>query len=317
MALIVTSATATRGVGGWRTEVEDAARAAAGGMLFGVPLLYTMEVWWIGSFTSPRRMLVVLGLTFLLVAALNRTSGFRSTKDVRLSDALFDSVEALAIGIACVTAVLMLIGEITTATPVIEIVGKIVYEATPFVIGVGFARHFLRRSRTDDGDDEGGGADGDDQENGEDQDDGNAQPGGEDETEPTINATVADVGATLIGAVFISFNIAPTDEVPMIGAALSTPRLLALMAASLVISYVIVFEAGFSNEKQRREQTGILQRPITETAASYLLALCVAGFLLWFFQRTTGNQPPAFILTQVVVLGLPAAVGGAAGRLVV
>lgn len=299
----MTSATATRAVGGWRSEVKDAARAAAGGMLFGVPLLYTMEVWWIGSFTSPRRMLAVLALTFLLVAVLNRTSGFRSTKDVRISDALVDSVEALAIGIACVTAILMLIGEITTATPVIEIVGKIVYEATPFVIGVGFARHFLRRSRTDDGEDED-----------EHEDDA---AGGRGEKEPTINATVADVGATLIGAVFISFNIAPTDEVPMIGAGLSTPRLLALMAASLVISYVIVFEAGFSNEKQRREQTGILQRPITETVASYLLALCVAGFLLWFFQRTTGNQPPAFILTQVIVLGLPAAVGGAAGRLVV
>ena len=31
-----------------------------------------------------------------------------------------------------------------------------------------------------------------------------------------LHATVADLGATVIGAVFIAFNIAPTDEVTMI-----------------------------------------------------------------------------------------------------
>lgn len=293
--------------GGWRSEVEDAARAAAGGMLFGVPLLYTMEVWWIGSSTTPQRMLVVLGLTFLLVLVLNRTSGFRATKDVKLADALVDSVEALAIALVCVAAILILIREITWATPLLENVGKIVYEATPFAIGVGLARNFLRGNRTEDpaGDEEDGAGGGD-----------GGQRGGK-KPEPMINATVADVGATMIGALFIAFNIAPTDEVPMIAAGLSAPRQLAVMATSLVISYVIVFEAGFSNQEQRRAQTGILQRPLTETVASYLLALGVAALLLWFFQRMTGPQANEFVVAQVIVLGLPAAIGGAAGRLVV
>lgn len=305
MAVGVTTIT-TASSGGWRTEVEDAARAAAGGMLFGVPLLYTMEVWWIGSSTTPQRMLVVLGVTFLLVLVLNRTSGFRATKDIKLSDALVDSIEALAIALVCVAAILVLIREITSATPLLESVGKIVYEATPFAIGVGLARNFLRGNRTEDS--EG------DEDNG---DGGDGKERGGKKPEPTINATVADVGATMIGALFIAFNIAPTDEVPMIAAGLSAPRQLAVMAASLIISYVIVFQAGFSDQERRRAQTGVLQRPLTETVASYLLALAVSAILLWFFQRTTGPQANQFVVTQVIVLGLPAAVGGAAGRLVV
>ena len=36
---------------------------------------------------------------------------------------------------------------------------------------------------------------------------------------------------------------------------------------SLVISYGIVFEAGFGDQQARREQQGILQHPVTETMA--------------------------------------------------
>lgn len=280
----------------WRDEVRDAARAAAGGMLFGVPLLYTMEVWWIGSYASPSRMLAVLAATYVGVVVLNRTSGFRSTKDVKITDALVDAVEAVAIGIVCVFIVLVLIGEFTWATPGGELLGKTVYESTPFVVGVGLARHFLRSNRNEGDDDEG-----------EEADEGE---------ESRINATLADFGGTVLGATFVAFNIAPTDEVPMISAALPPVRLLALLAASVAISYVIVFQAGFSNEEKRRSQKGVLQRPVTETVACYLAALVVSAGLLWFFRRAPGD-PAQFVLAEVLVLGLPAAVGGAAGRLAV
>ncbi len=282
---------------GWRREVEDAARAATGGVLFGIPLLYTMEVWWIGSFAGPGRMLTVLALTGGLVFFLNRTGGFRSTRDIRFLDAAKDSVEALAISLVVVGAVLFLIREITLATPVREGIGKIIYEGAPFAVGTGFASHFLRKGRTE-GDDDGAGA---------------ADNGGA----PAINASLADIGATVLGAAFVAFSIAPTDEVPMIGAALSAPRLVAVVIVSLLVSYVIVFEGGFSNEEQRHSQAGVLQHPATETIVCYLLSLGTALVLLLFFGRVGIHDPYPSILTQVVVLGLPAAVGGAAGRLVV
>lgn len=280
-----------------RQEVEDVVRGVCGGMLFGVPLLFTMEVWWVGSFSKPPLLLGVLATIFAIVFLLNRTSGFRSTRDVRVADALKDTVEAMAIAILCVFGVLVLIREITRSTPLQDALGKVVYEAAPFAIGVGLARHFLRGDRTANDDD----------------DDGDHAAS----SEGRINATLADVGATLLGALFVAFNIAPTDEVPMITAALTPAWLVAVVLTSLALSYGIVFAAGFSSQEARRAQRGAIQHPVTETVVCYLLALFAAVAMLWFFQRWSGDDPFDLVLHQSVVLALPAAVGGAAGRLAV
>ena len=284
-------------------------RGAAGGMLIGVPLLYTMEVWWIGSSTAPARMAAVLLFSFVPVFFLMRISGFRESEDSRAVDAVIDSVDAVALGIVCVTLILVLLREVTLSTPPAEVVGKVVYEAVPFSIGVALASNFLRRSRgAGDGDGDGGG--GGDGESGSDRRGQPTQAGG-------LQSTVADIGATVIGAVFVAFNIAPTDEIPMLAAASSPASLLAIVLASLVISYGIVFEAGFSSQEKRRQQLGVLQRPLTETAVCYLVSLLAAAFMLWLFQNLDLTSPRTMALEHVVLLGLPACVGGAAGRLAV
>ena len=131
----------------------------------------------------------------------------------------------------------------------------------------------------------------------------------------SINATLADIGATLIGATIIAFNIAPTDEVAMLAAAVSPLGQLAIIAASLLISYGIVFEAGFTNQKKRMQQQGIFQRPLSETVACYLVSLLAAAFMLWFFQQVSLEDPWQMWLSYTLLLGLPASVGGAAGRI--
>ena len=286
---------ATEESGPWRREVVDLVRAVSGGMLFGIPLLYTMEVWWIGSETQTSHMAAVLAFMFLPVFLLVRTAGFRTTKDIRWRDAFIDTVETVALALVSVFLLLVLLREITMATPLEEALGKIVYEATPFAIGSAIAQHVLRRGR----------AEGDD-------DSGKKSKATEDHG---MHATVVDVGATMIGSLFVAFNVAPTDEIPMLSAAMPAGWLVALMAASLVISYSIVFVAGFSDQERRHNQPGVLQHPITETVASYLISLACAGGMLWFFQRLAVEDPLSVTLSHVVVLGLPAAVGGAAGRL--
>lgn len=276
----------------WERELDDLVRGASGGFLFGIPLLYTMEVWWIGSFTTPPRMLGALLFTFCAVFLLNRTAGFRQTKDIRLIDAVVDSIEALAIGIMCAALVLLLLRQITFDTPLDAALGKIVFEAVPFALGVSLAAQFLGKAQGDDG-----------------------QP--QQTEDGKLNATTADIGATLIGAIIIAFNIAPTDEIPMIAAAISPPTLLLIVAASLLISYGIVFEANFANQGRRQQQTGVFQRPLSETIASYLVSLLAAAFMLWFFQRLGPSTPLNQWLHYTIVLGLPATIGGAAGRLAV
>lgn len=292
MSVGETSSWAEPAVHGWAEEAEDLVRAACGGMLVGIPLLYTTEVWGIGSRTTPWRMLGVLLVTFGFVVVLNRTSGFRSTKDVSFTEAAMDAVDALAIGIACVTVMLIVFQEITWQTPLPGALGKVVYQVAPFGVGVGLASHFLRDDKSD--------ADGD------------VSP-----PEGRLSATLADIGATVTGAVFVALAIAPTDEVRILASAMNPRWILAMLAVSLVVSYAIVFEAGFTNEQGRHAQEGLFQSPISETVVSYLLALVCAAAMLWFFQRIGQGEPWRVTLDHTVVLGLPAAIGGAAGRLAV
>lgn len=293
MSLVTTALPSRRTMrGSWSSEAIDLVRAASGGMLFGVPLLYTMEVWWVGSRSGPGRMLLVLGALALPMLALNTAAGFRSGPDSRFRDALADTVEGLAIGIVVTFVVLVLLREIDGSTPVTVGLGKVLYESVPFCLGIGVARHFLHGDRAGSGDDDDDGSD-----------------------DRRLNPTVADLGATTVGAIFIALSIAPTDEVPMIASAMSPVWVLALLVASLVTSYAIVFVAGFSGQDSRRSHAGVAQRPVGETILCYLVALVVAAALLALFRH--GGAPWDDFLLRVVVLGLPAAVGGAAGRLAV
>lgn len=279
----------------WRQELNDLIRGISGGFLFGVPLLYTMEVWWIGSSVEPLRLLIAIALTFAIAFLLNQTTGFRGASDVRFRDAVVDSIEAIALGIFCTSCVLVLFQEITLDTPLGEALGKLIYESVPFALGVALSNQFLN------------------DESEEKQEQPKKQPG----RNKQLNGTVADVGATLIGGIIIAFSIAPTDEVPMLAASTSGSWLLGLIFASLLISYAIVFAANFSNQSKRQQQKGIFQDPFSETVISYLVSLIAAALMLWFFDKLNLSDPWSIWLRYTLILGLPTTVGGAAGRLAV
>jgi putative integral membrane protein (TIGR02587 family) len=289
----------------WNDELKDLIRGASGGFLFGIPLLYTMEVWWIGSYTTPPLMLAVLGVIFAILFLLNRTDGFRQVSPDSPLQAIMDSVEAVALSIICVTLVLLLLREITLQTSLDEALGKIILESVPFAIGIGLARSIMAGKREQPPDPE---------------PEGDSAPKPAAVNQPpsdSYNATLADIGATLVGSLFIAFNIAPTDEVSMLSAAASPLSLIAMIAASIVFSYGIVFAAGFTTQEKRLQQQGAFQDPLVETVLAYLLSLMAAALMLWFFQRLTFTDPWTSWLEQVLILGLPASIGGAAGRLAV
>jgi len=305
----------------WDEELEDLIRGASGGFLFGIPLLYTMEVWWIGSYTEPPLMLVILAVTFIIVFLLNRTDGFRQISPDRPITAAMDSVEAIAIGTVCTTGILILLREITGNTPLDEAVGKIVLEGVPFSIGVALARSILQGERNES--EKNANSQSESQPESRINSQSQEDSGSEAITSPpplslpAFNTTLADIGATLIGTIFVAFNIAPTDEVPMLVAAASPPWLIAIILTSLAISYSIVFLAGFTTQKKRVQQQGIFQHPLTETVVCYLISLVAAALMLWFFHRLTFADPWTSWLKHGVILGLPATIGGAAGRLAV
>lgn len=272
----------------WSQEICDLARGAAGGFLFGIPLLYTMEVWWIGTSAPPLRSLVALALTTAVVYGLTMLNGFRGEQKgiPPLRESLSDTVQALALGFLCASSVLVMLREVTLDSGFGEFVGKAVFEGLPFAFGVALA-------------------------------DAQTQPVDNEALDEVDreHPVLADLTAAFTGSVFFAFNVAPTDEVSMISAQM-TPTFLGVVAmGSLAISYLIVFVAGFGDQKKRKSSDLWLQQPAVETLLCYLVALISSAGLLWYFGRLDGADPAGLWLTRVVVLGLPATVGGAAGRL--
>ncbi|MEC4804168.1 MAG: TIGR02587 family membrane protein [Jaaginema sp. PMC 1079.18] len=288
----------------WKRELKELAGGASGGFLFGIPLLYTLEVWSIGSYVQPPILLAVLGLTFVAIFLLNQVEGFRRSRRSSLLDAAAESVEAIALGLICATAILVLLQRITPTTSLMESLGKIVFETIPFAVGVTLSQVIL---------------------SGEPQFQTKAESQKKMQTShPKVirNSfnfleTFTDLSATVIGALIIGFSIAPTDEVSLLAAPTSPPWLLAIMGTSLLISYSIVFTSGFTDQSKRQQQKGIFQHPLAETVFSYLVALIMSALMLWFFQRLSFQDPFLLWIRQTIILGLPASIGGAAGRLAV
>lgn len=288
----------------WRQEIKEIISGASGGFLFGIPLIYTMEVWFIGSYIQPQILLSVLGITFMVVLLLNRIEGFRPQESKTFLGAIAETFETLAIGIVCATLMLIILKRIDLQTSLVEGLGKVVFEGVPFSLGVAFSRSLLS---------------GDPQENSIGNNSSNYQNSDRQSSGQKITwrDTSADLTATTIGALFIAFSIAPTDEIVVLAASASPARLLIIIVASLLISYGIVFASKITNYQKRYQQQGLFQSPETETIVSYLLSLIIGILILWFFQKISFSDPWFIWLRYGVVLSLPASIGGAAGRLAV
>ena len=286
-----------------KREFDDLVRGVCGGFLFGIPVLYTMEVWWIGSSVSSPRLIGVLLTTLLGTYLLSSTAGFRKSQAATRQEAFGDAVEAIALGLICAALMLTVMRQVTLETRLSEAVGKIVFESVPFSLGVALANQFLQGH------------------NDEDASHSNSpsevpQKSERFFPENNLNETISDISATLLGSVIVAFSISPTDEVTVLVSAIHGPWLMAIVLISLVLSYNIVFQANFTRQSQRRLQEGIFQGPLSETIFSYLLSLLAAGLMLSFFQKLDFTAPLDIAFRQILILGLPATIGGAAGRLV-
>ena len=273
--------------GTWKRELADFVRAFSGAYLFGVPLLFTMEVWWIGTYGDRWKLATFLGFALLANIGLTYVAGFKREKS-SLRESVTEAIEVVAVGIIAATAMLLVLDRIGPGEPLDSVLGKIVIQAVPLSIGASVANEIF-------GEREGG-------RQGE---QSGPQQGG-------WHAFFSDTGATAIGSIFIGFSIAPTEEVPMLAASMDTVHVLALVAFTLLISYGIVFESGFD----RQHTTGPFQRPMTETSLAYLISIAVSLVVLFFFDQIEFGDPLRLVVTEALVLAVPATVGGAAGRLV-
>lgn len=281
----------------WRSELDSIVRAFSGAYLFGMPFLYTMEMWWLGASLPLAKL-----LGFVLVAAianlgLNLVIGFEEEHGVM--PVVDRAIEALAVGLVASFALLAILNRINPGDPLLGALGQVVIQAAPLSIGVSVANAIFRGDRRG----------GEGAPEGHEARDDASLPGGGGEG---ARATLADVGAAAIGATLIGLSIAPTAEVQALAVAMTTSDLLALIGFSLVVTYAIVFSSDFAGGRRGGRP---LQQPLVETLVSYAVSLSLSFAALYLFDRIQPQAAPMDAVTQTVVLAFPGSVGAAAGRL--
>lgn len=261
------------------TYLRGLARAAAGALIFSFPLLMTMEMWEFGFHMDRLRLGLFLLVISGVVFGLSRFAGFRDTNS--LADDALDALAALLVGFAVSAGLLALLGLLTAETAPRAALGMVAVQAAPASIGAVLANKQLQarsqgRSRED---------------------------------------RAGYLGQLFLmgsGALFFAFNVAPTEEMILIGFLMTPWHALALVGASLLTLHALVFSVGFAGQEAHESQKLAF---VHYTLAGYGVALLVSLYILWTFGRLDDGLSDT--VRAVVVLGFPAAIGAAAARLVV
>lgn len=259
---------------------KDLGRAFGGALLFILPLLMTMEMWGFGIFMDRARMLAFIAAALPLLVGLAYYAGFSARRGPL--NAVLDTAAALAVGFITAIVLLLLFGVITPQTTAESAMGQVAIQAIPGAIGALLARRQLA----------GGGQ----------------AEGNEDEA-----SYAGELFLMAVGALFLAINVAPTEEMILIGYKATPWHAIAILCASVILLHVVVFNAGFAGQEDQ-------DKPVMAffhfTLPGYAIALGVSLFTLWAFGRTYGEDL-AGIVNTAVVLGLPAAIGAGAARLLV
>jgi putative integral membrane protein (TIGR02587 family) len=260
-------------------------RAFGGAIIFAFPLLMTMEMWQLGFSMDRWRLFLFLILNFGVLVGLSYFAGFE--KALGFWDILMDAFAAYGVGVIASAAVLAIFGILASDMPLDQNIGKVAVQSVPASIGAIVARKQLGSS-------------------GERQD--------QDERERRAGYA-GQLFLMLAGALFLAFNVAPTEEMILIAFKMTPWHGLALVLASILLLHAFVYAVGFAGQEETGE-AGFWKTFISYSIAGYGIAIIVSLYVLWTFGRTEGVDL-AQIATMAAVLGFPAALGAAIARLVV
>lgn len=262
---------------------QGLARAFAGAVLFGLPLLMTMEMWWLGFQMSPGRLALLTTLFFPFLVALSWHAGFEPTFSWK--DDVLDALVAYGVAFIASAGLLAMLGALGPGNGLREALGKVCLQAVPASIGALLAQSQLGESTA-----------------------GSDARGGR-------SSHASELFIMAVGALFLAFNVAPTGEVLIISLRLDAWQVLLLLVATLAIMHAFVYGAAFRGRPRRHPQARWWSLFGRFTVTGYAIALLLSAYLLWSFGRLEGLSAIGS-LKQSVVLALPAAIGAAAARLI-
>lgn len=258
---------------------EGLVRAAAGALLFSLPILMTMEMWWLGFYLSPWRIILLLAVFYPLLIGLSHFVGFDETGGV--GHAAVHAIVAYGVALACSAIMLAILAVIGRGMGAGEIAGKVALQSGPAALGALLAEaHF--------------------------------GSGPNKERRRRRASYSGHVLFMLIGALYVALTVASTEEMVQIAYRMSDQH--ALVAAGLSIAWLHLFVYGIGSESHpSAEGRSMLSAFFRLTVVGYALALTASAFLLWTFGRFE-HLSLAPIAHATVVLGVPASLGAALAR---
>jgi putative integral membrane protein (TIGR02587 family) len=258
-------------------------RAFGGALLFALPLLMTMEMWWLGFYLDRLKIALFVVLLLPTLVGLSYYSGFRETFDLK-EDAI-DALVAFAVGMVMSAIFLTLFGVLRIDMSPDTILGKTILLTVPASIGAILASKQLGQRE------------------------GNQQ-------EVQTASYPGELFIMATGALLLAFNVAPTEEMVLIAYKMTAWHALVLALLTILIMHAMVYTVGFRGQETGPEGARFWRLFYHFTIVGYAIALLVSTYVLWTFGRFEGGSFNMMVMAAVV-LAFPAGVGAAVSRLVV
>ena len=259
--------------------------ALAGAVVFGLPTLMTMELWDLGSYTDEWRMAAFSAASVAMFFGLAYYLGFEPT--LRLRTDLLDAFIAYGIGFVTAGATLALLGIIGPDMGSDEALGRVAIQVFPCGLGALLARKQLRRGPEDD-----------------------AQS-----ARRRSSSYHGQLFLMAVGAVFLSLNLAPTDEMVIIAHQITSAQAVLLSFVTVAAMHGFVWSSPLYDAAFHAQPRHGWQALALFTVVGYAIALVISAYMLWTFGRLEGMSAVE-TLKALVVLAFPAVIGAAASRLI-
>lgn len=249
-------------------------RAIVGAALFALPLFMTMEMWTLAATAAPERIAFMLVAFLPALVTLSYYAGFE--RAFGLVDHLLDAFAAIGVAALIALITLALFGVFGLNEPLDLLVAKVALVTPPAAIGALLADKQLGR--------------------------------GERSADAVASTYPARLFLMAMGALFVAFNVAPTEEMMLIAHQIGPMQALLLAVVSLAALHGLLFWADLPGRDGRREKRHFMATLLRYSFAGYGVCALLCAYLLWTFGRLEHTSLRE-IIEYVIVLAFPAALG--------
>lgn len=253
-------------------------RAVGGAIMFGLPLMMTMEMWFIGFYLEPLRLLSLLLVSLPILICVSRLIGFKNSRG--LLDNIIDVFVAYTFGFVVSLFVLILFNLLDWSDAIAINFKIVMLQAIPASFGALLARSELGSNH-----------------------------------DTNVEKSSLDRLAVLaIGAIYFALNIAPTEEIQNIAFQMTSWHLMALFITTIIVMHIFSATGSFRTSSNRISKENLIVS-LSYTCTAFVVALVASIFMLWVFGRID-DLAFSQIASNTIVLLFPAGIGAASARLI-